>query len=147
MKRLGVACAVALMASATLSGCGGNAYCDAAKANKDSLAKVGQTTSMKALQGDATVLRKLGKVAPKDIRGDWTKLADVSAAVVAAWRSVGVDIEDAVAKKKPALTKLSQLSSADKKKLEAARTAFNDAKTERAAIVKSLKQECEVTLS
>ena len=141
MKRVSVALAVMLMAAGTLSGCGGNAYCDTVKDGQKTLNSFGKTRTDKAYQGYSDVLSKIAKVAPKDIKASWTTLSTKTAGVLKAQSAVGLKLEDMSDTKQVAA-----LKPADLKKLNDAYTAFNGTTKERAAVVKNVKKECELTL-
>lgn len=142
MKRVSVAVAVLLMAAGTLTGCGGgNEYCDTVKAGQKKLNTFGQTRSDKAYQGYSDLLGKIAKVAPKEVKANWTALADKTDGVLKAQSDAGIKLEEMSDSKK-----VGALKSDDLKKLNDAYTAFNGTTKERAAVVKNVKQECKLTL-
>jgi hypothetical protein len=131
-----------VMTAGTLSGCaGGKEYCDTVKDGQTTLNKFGKTRSDKAYQGYSNLLGAIAKVAPKDIKPSWTKLADETDGVLEAQKSAGIKLEEMSDTKKVAA-----LKAADLKKLNDAYMGFNGTTKERAAVVKNVKQECKLTL-
>ncbi len=142
MKRVSVAAALLMVASATLTGCGGgSAYCDTVKEGQKTLNSFGQTRTDKAYEGYSSLLKKIAADAPKDVKKSWTTLSARTEGVLKAQDSVGLKLEDMADTKKVA-----KLKAADLKKLNDAYEAFNGTTKERAAVVKNVKQECELTL-
>lgn len=142
MKRISVVVAVTVMAVGTLSGCiGGNAYCDTVEEGQKTLNSFGQTRTDKAYKGYADLLRKVAKVAPEDVKKDWTTLAAKTEDVLKAQKSVGLKLEEMTDAKK-----VKAIKAADLKTLNSAYEGFNGTTKERAAVVKNVKQECKITL-
>lgn len=142
MKRVSVAMAVMVMAVGTLSGClGGNEYCDTVESGQKTLNSFGQTRTDKAYQGYADLLRKVAKVAPEEVKKDWTTLAAKTEGVLKAQNGVGLKLEEMSDTKK-----VKAIKAPDLKKLNDAYEAFNGTTKERAAVVKNVKQECKITL-
>lgn len=142
MKRVSVALAVMALSVGTLSGCiGGNEYCDTVKEGEKTLNSFGQTRSDKAYQGYADLLRKVARVAPDEVRKDWTTLASKTEGVLKAQQGVGLKLEEMSDVKKVKAIKAPEL-----KQLNDAYEAFNGTTKERAAVVKNVKQECKITL-
>ena len=142
MKRVNVALAIIVMAAGTLSGCGGsNKYCDTVKTGQKTLNSFGQTRTDTAYKGYSTLLGKIAKVAPTEIKPSWSTLATKTDGVLKAQNTVGLKLEDMSDTKKVA-----KLKAADLKMLNDAYTAFNGTTKERAAVVKNVKQECKLTL-
>jgi hypothetical protein len=127
---------------ATLAGCGQSPYCKAVEDNQVALNSLGEKRTNNAYLSYARAFRAVANVAPPSVRKDWTKLADVTSDVVKAQRQAGISLEDMLVEDK--LTKVPP----DKLKLlNDAYEAFNDTTEERNAVVKNVKDECEITLS
>ncbi|HJR89603.1 MAG TPA: hypothetical protein VJ782_05530 [Aeromicrobium sp.] len=127
---------------ATLAGCGESEYCKAVEENQVALNSLGEKRTNAAYLSYARAFRTVAKVAPPTIRKDWIKLADVTSNVVTAQRKAGISLEDMLVEDK--ITKVPP----DKLELlNDAYEAFNNTQDERKAVVKNVKDECEITLS
>jgi hypothetical protein len=84
----------------------------------------------------------VANVAPPTIRKDWVKLADVTSNVVTAQRQAGISLEDMLVE-----DKITKVPPEKLKLLNNAYEAFNNTPDERKAVVKNVKDECEITLS
>lgn len=136
----GVAAAAILLG--TLAGCGQSEYCKAVEDNQVALNSLGEKRTNAAYLSYARAFRAVANVAPPTVRKDWTKLADVTSAVVTAQRQAGISLEDMLVD-----DKLTQVSPEKLKLLNAAYEAFNDTADERKAVVKNAKDECGIALS
>lgn len=141
MKRLAAVVVSTVMATTLLSGCGGNAYCDAVKDNEKTLNSFGKTRTNAAYTKYAATFRSIAKVAPDEVKKDWTDLAKVAEDVLTAQKQVGIKLDDM---SKPESIK--KLSNSDRKVLNTAYKAFNATSRQRTAVVKNVKQECKITL-
>ena len=140
--RVAAVVAGAAFVLATLTGCGQSPYCKAVEDNQVALNSLGEKRTNNAYLSYARAFRAVANVAPPSVRKDWTKLADVTSDVVKAQRQAGISLEDMLVEDK--LTKVPP----DKLKLlNDAYEAFNDTTDERNAVVKNVKDECEITLS
>ncbi|CAN5419396.1 hypothetical protein BH09ACT10_BH09ACT10_09690 [soil metagenome] len=143
MRRMALALTGALLSSTFLVGCGGSsAYCDTVEASQKTLDSFGQNRTDKAFTGYATTLEKIAADAPADIKADWTKLADVTRAVLTAHKAVGLSLEDMADTKK-----VDAIDPADLPKLNDAYQKFNNTTKQREEIVKNVKTECDITLT
>jgi len=142
MTRFAAGVAWSALVLASLAGCGTSPYCQAVEDHKVSLNSLGEERTNTAFAQYVRAFRAVANVAPGNIRKDWTKLADVTNGVLAAQQSAGIKMEEMLNEKKLALV------SADKLKvLNSAYEAFNGTTRERKAVVKNVKDECQITLS
>src|SRR5690625_948205 len=141
MRRLICVMTLTVIAGITLSACGSDPYCEKVEQNESTLNSFGNTKSDKAYAKYAQTLKDIAKEAPKDVKSDWQDLAKATSDVLEAQRDAGIKLEDTKDKKK-----LAKLSPDELAKLNKAYTAFNDTGDQRAAVVKNVKQECEITL-
>lgn len=135
------AAAVALL-MATLAGCGQSEYCKAVEDNQVALNSLGEKRTNAAYLSYARAFRAVANVAPPTIRKDWTKLADVTNDVVRAQRQAGISLEDMLVE-----DKITKVPPEKLELLNDAYEAFNNTAAERKAVVKNVKDECEITLS
>ena len=142
MRRFASGVAVAILALATLAGCGTSPYCKAVEAHEDTLNTLGQDKTNVAYRKYAAALRAVADVAPPDIRKPWIKLADVTADILRAHNKVGIKLEEMKQQEK-----LKKLSPEDLKLLRDAYDSFNNTTDEREAVVRNVKEECEISLS
>lgn len=142
MRRFAAVIAVVIMALATLTACGKSEYCSAIEQNEETLNTLGQNRTNKAYRKYARAYRAVAKVAPADIRKDWTRLAEVTDGVLRAQRSAGIKLEEMLVAEK-----VTKLSTQELESLRKAYEAFNMTDDERKAVVKHVKAECEITLS
>jgi hypothetical protein len=103
---------------------------------------LGEKRTNNAYLSYARAFRAVANVAPPSVRKDWTKLADVTSDVVKAQRQAGITLEDMLVE-----DKLIKVPPEKLKLLNDAYEAFNDTTDERNAVVKNVKDECEITLS
>jgi hypothetical protein len=136
----GVAGATLLLT--TLSGCGTSPYCQAIEDNKVALNSLGEQKTNAAYVEYARAFRAVVKVAPPGIRKDWVRLGDVTQGVVVAQRKAGISLEDMLVPEK-----IAKVSPDKLKILNDAYEAFNNTADERKAVVKNVKDECEIVLS
>ena len=138
----GVAVAAAVLASTLLAGCAGQSeYCAAVEKDADVLNSFGKTRTDKAYETYASTFGSIAKLAPTTVKDDWTALADVTTGVLEAQEAVGVPLEDMQDDDKVGELDENQLAS-----LNEAYEAFNDTSSQRDAVVKNAKTECEITL-
>jgi len=142
MRRFVTVLAAAMIALATLSGCGQSEYCRAVDDNKVALNSLGEKKTNAAYLQYAQSFRTVANVAPPGIRKDWAKLADVTRGVVTAQRKAGISMEDMLVEQK-----ITQVPPQKLKLLNEAYEAFNNTTDERKAVVKNVKDECGITLS
>ncbi len=135
------AATVALL-MATLAGCGQSEYCKAVEDNQVALNSLGEKRTNAAYLSYARAFRAVANVAPPTIRKDWTKLADVTNDVVRAQRQAGISLEDMLVE-----DKITKVPPEKLELLNDAYEAFNNTAAERKAVVKNVKDECEITLS
>jgi hypothetical protein len=143
MTRIAAGLAVMALALATLAGCGKSEYCQAVEDHQVALNAMGEEKTDAAFTRYERAFRAVANVAPADVRKDWTKLADVINGVSAAQRSAGIAMDDMSSTNK----KLAALPEDKLKALNVAYEAFNNTQTERKAVVKNVKDECQITLS
>jgi hypothetical protein len=142
MPRFVTVVAGVTIALTTLAGCGKSEYCQAVEDNKVALNSLGEKKTNAAYLQYAQAFRTVAKVAPPGIRKDWTKLADVTQGVVTAQRQAGISLEDMLVE-----DKITRVPPEKLKLVNNAYEAFNNTTDERKAVVKNVKDECEITLS
>ena len=143
MTRIAAGVAVLALTIATLSGCGTSPYCQAVEDHQVALNSLGEEKSDAAYARYDAAFRAVAKVAPVDIRKDWVKLTDVIRAVRTAQRNSGIPMDEMSSTNKA----LAALPEDKLKALNVAYEAFNNTQTERKAVVKNVKDECQITLS
>ena len=143
MKRTAAVLDTTIVATMTLSGCGGGGdpYCDAVEKNKNTLNTFGQKRTDAAYTTYAKVFGDVGKKAPAAVKKDWTTLSTVTTGILKAQKKAGVKLEDMTN-----TDKVKKLSPAQLKELNAAYQTFNETTKQRNAVVKNVKQECKITL-
>lgn len=142
MTRFAAGVAWSALVLATLAGCGKSPYCQAVEDHQVSLNSLGEERTNTAFATYGRAFRAVANVAPGDIRKDWTKLADVTNGVLSAQQSAGIKMEEMLDEKKLVLVPADKL-----KTLNTAYAAFNNTQKERKAVVKNVKDECQITLS
>ena len=143
MTRFAAGVAVMALALATLAGCGKSPYCQAVEDHQVALNSLGEERTSAAFVRYERAFRAVAGVAPDDIRKDWATLDDVIKGVLAAHRNAGITLEEMTSTSK----KLASLPEDKLKALNTAYEAFNNTQTERDAVVKNVKDECQITLS
>ena len=142
MPRAASAAATVAILVATLAGCGQSEYCKAVEDNQVALNSLGEKRTNAAYLSYARAFRAVANVAPQTVRKDWTKLADVTNDVVKAQRQAGISLEDMLVE-----DKLVKVPPEKLELLNSAYEAFNNTAAERQAVVKNVKDQCEITLS
>ena len=142
MPRAASAAATVAILVATLAGCGQSEYCKAVEDNQVALNSLGEKRTNAAYLSYARAFRAVANVAPRTVRKDWTKLADVTNDVVKAQRQAGISLEDMLVE-----DKLVKVPPEKLELLNSAYEAFNNTAAERKAVVKNVKDQCEITLS
>jgi hypothetical protein len=139
-----VTCVIAaLVAVSTMTACAGeDPYCTAVKAQKPTLNSLGEKRTNAAYRSYARAFRSVAKVSPSTVKQDWTELAEVTAAVLNAQSKVDIKLEEMSDE-----DKVKKLSTAQLKTLNNAYEAFNKTTPQRRAVVKNVKQECDITLT
>lgn len=143
MARIAAGMATMALALATLAGCGQSPYCQAVEEHQVALNSLGEEKSDSAFVSYEKAFRAVTAVAPDGIRKDWAKLADVIRGVRTAQRASGIPMDEMSSTNKA----LAALPEDKLKALNAAYEAFNNTQTERKAVVKNVKDECQITLS
>lgn len=143
MTRFAAGVAVMALALATLAGCGKSPYCQAVEDHQVALNSLGEERTNAAFVRYERAFRAVADVAPDDIRKDWATLDDVINGVLTAHRNAGITLEEMTSTSK----KLALLPEDKLKALNTAYEAFNNTQTERDAVVKNVKDECQITLS
>lgn len=132
-----------VLAVSTLTACGGdNPYCTAVKDQKTTLNSLGEKRTTAAYRSYARAFRSVAKVSPPAVKKDWTELAEVTASVLNAQDKVGIMLEEM-----SDVDRVKKLSTGQLKSLNNAYEAFNKTTQQRRAVVKNVKQECEITLT
>ena len=142
MKRTATVLVTTIVATMTLTGCGGASdYCEAVDTNKASLNTFGQKRTDAAYAKYAKVFADVAKVAPASVKKDWTALSDATDGVIEAQKTAGVKLEDMTDE-----AKVKKLGKAELKELNDAYKAFNATTKQRTAVVKNVLQECDIRL-
>ncbi|MGH3456656.1 hypothetical protein [Aeromicrobium sp.] len=132
-----------VLAVSTLTACGGDSpYCTAVKDQKTTLNSLGENRTTAAYRSYARAFRSVAKVSPPAVKKDWTELAEVTASVLNAQDKVGIKLEEM-----SDVDRVKKLSTGQLKSLNNAYEAFNKTTQQRRAVVKNVKQECEITLT
>ena len=136
--------AVAAMATAAvlLAGCAGQSeYCQAVEENASTLESLGKDRSDAAYTQYAETFETVAADAPESVKAQWTELAEATRGVLAAQSDVGLALEDMGDD-----AKVAELSSDQLASLNEAYETFNATTDQRTAVVKNVKQECDITL-
>ncbi len=143
MKRAVVGVVTTVVAFGILSACGGDsAYCAAVKDKQTTLNSLGDKRTNAAYRSYASAFKSVAKVSPPTVKQDWTELAEVTASVLNAQKKVGVKLEEMSDQ-----SKVKGLDTDQLKTLNNAYEAFNKTTPQRRAVVKNVKEECEITLT
>jgi hypothetical protein len=120
---------------------GDDPYCTAVKDQKSTLNSLGEKRTTAAYRSYARAFRSVAKVSPPAVKKDWTELAEVTASVLNAQEKAGIKLEDMTDQ-----SKVRKLGTEQLKTLNNAYEAFNKTTPQRRAVVKNVKEECEITL-
>ena len=121
---------------------GDDPYCTAVKDQESTLNSLGEKRTTAAYQSYARAFRSVAKVSPPAVKKDWTELAEVTASVLNAQDKAGIKLEDMTD-----ASKVKKLNTEQIKTLNNAYEAFNTTTPQRRAVVKNVKEECEITLT
>ncbi|MGI9083973.1 MAG: hypothetical protein ACR2FE_01615 [Aeromicrobium sp.] len=131
------------LAITTLTACAGeDPYCVAVEEQKATLNSLGEKRTDAAYRSYARAFRSVAKVSPPAVKKDWTELAEVTASVLNAQEKADIKLEEM-----SDVEKVKKLSIEELKSLNNAYEAFNKTSQQRRAVVKNVKQECEITLA
>ena len=131
------------LAITTLTACAGeDPYCVAVEEQKATLNSLGEKRTDAAYRSYARAFRSVAKVSPPAVKKDWTELAEVTASVLNAQEKADIKLEEM-----SDVEKVKKLSTEQLKSLNNAYEAFNKTSQQRRAVVKNVKQECEITLA
>jgi hypothetical protein len=126
-----------------VTACAGESpYCTAVKDQKSTLNSLGEKRTNAAYRSYARAFRSVAKVSPPAVKKDWTELAEVTASVLNAHDKVDIKLEEMSDQ-----AKVKKLSTEQLKTLNNAYEAFNKTTPQRRAVVKNVKQECDITLT
>jgi hypothetical protein len=143
MMRAVTGVVTAFVALTLLTACAGeDPYCIAVKDQKSTLNSLGEKRTTAAYQSYARAFRSVAKVSPPAVKKDWTELAEVTASVLNAQDKVGIKLEDMTDE-----SEVRKLGTEQLKTLNNAYEAFNKTTPQRRAVVKNVKEECEITLT
>jgi hypothetical protein len=143
MMRAVASVVATILAIATLTACAGeDPYCTAVKKQQSTLNSLGEKRTNAAYRSYARAFRSVAKVSPAAVKKDWTELAEVTASVLNAQDNVGIKLEEMSDQ-----GKVKKLDTEQLKTLNNAYEAFNKTTPQRRAVVKNVKQECEITLT
>ncbi|KRC63908.1 hypothetical protein ASE12_03495 [Aeromicrobium sp. Root236] len=143
MKRTAAILVTTMVAITTLSGCGGGGdpYCDAVDKHKADLNTFGETRTNAAYAKYAKMLVDISKDAPASIKPDWKALSAATTGIVEAQKKAGIPLEDMKDK-----AKLKKLDPNQLKQINTAYEKFNSTTKQRDAVVKNVKQQCDIKL-
>lgn len=144
MKKAASVLITGVLAATVLAGCGGDSpYCAAVKDKQSSLESFGEKRTNAGFSAYTKVARAIASEAPGGVKKDWTALADATAGVLKAHRSVGIRLEQM-----SNTAKVAELSTAQLKTINDSYNAFNRAtKTQGKAVVDNVVKECKITLA
>jgi len=142
MMRAVIVVITTAVAITTLTACGEDAYCSAVKEHESTLNSLGEKRTNAAYRSYARAFRSVAKVSPPAVKKDWTELAEVTASVLNAQDKAGIKLEDMTDQ-----SKVTKLGTEQLKTLNNAYEAFNKTTPQRRAVVKNVKEECEITLT
>ncbi|MCW2768665.1 MAG: hypothetical protein JWR27_98 [Aeromicrobium sp.] len=129
------------VAATVLAGCGGDsAYCAAVKEHESALKSYGKRSNASFTSSTAAT-RDIGKVAPAEVKKQWSQITAATDGVLAAHRQAGISLQDMT---DPA--KLAGLDEADRATIQKSYDRFNQSRTPRKAVVKNIEDECEIRL-
>ncbi|MGJ9412172.1 hypothetical protein ACHAAC_05625 [Aeromicrobium sp. CF4.19] len=136
--------AVALVTvGSVLAGCGGpSPYCVTVEEQTATLEDFGKDRTNAAYTTYADALDALAEDAPESVASAWAELSEVTRGVLAAQEEVGLALEEMGDDDKVAELSTEQLAD-----LNASYEAFNATEDQRDAVVKNVKQECDITLA
>lgn len=142
LRRSGTTAAALTVAAVLLVGCSGQSeYCAAVEENAATLESLGRERTTAAYTSYAEAFEAVAAVAPADVEDDWTAMAQVTRGVLDAQESVGHGLEEMTDDEVLAGLSQEQLAA-----LNEAYEAFNGTTEQRDAVVKNVKQECDITL-
>lgn len=142
LRRSGTTAAALTVAAVLLVGCSGQSeYCAAVEENAATLESLGRERTTAAYTSYAEAFESVAVVAPADVEDDWTSMAQVTRGVLEAQESVGHGLEEMTDDEVLAGLSQEQLAA-----LNEAYEAFNGTTEQRDAVVKNVKQECDITL-
>lgn len=142
LRRSGTTAAALAATAVLLVGCSGQSeYCAAVEENASTLESLGKERTTAAYVSYAEAFESVATVAPSDVQDDWTAMAEVTRGVLDAQESVGHGLEEMTDDEVLAALSQEQLAS-----LNEAYEAFNGTADQRTAVVKNVKQECDITL-
>lgn len=129
-------------AAGLLAGCGGQSeYCATVEENATTLESLGKDRTNAAYTEYAETFEAVAADAPEAVAQEWTELAEATRGVLAAQEEVGLALEDMGDDDKVAELSTEQLAA-----LNESYEAFNGTSDQRNAVVKNVKQECDITL-
>ena len=132
-----------VVAVTTLTACSGeDPYCAAVKKQESTLNSLGEKRTNDAYRSYARAFRSVAKVSPPAVKKDWTELAEVTASVLNAQDKAGIKLEEMTDQ-----AKVKKLDTEQLRTLNNAYEAFNKTTPQRRAVVKNVKEECEITLT
>ena len=132
-----------VVAFTLVTACAGeDPYCTAVEDQKSTLNSLGEKRTTAAYRSYARAFRSVAKVSPPAVKQDWTELAEVTASVLNAQDKAGIKLEDMTD-----TSKIRKLGTEQLKTLNNAYEAFNKTTPQRRAVVKNVKEECEITLT
>jgi hypothetical protein len=144
MQKTAVVLVAALSALSVLSGCGGDdAYCAAVKDNKAALNGFLTKKTDAAFTGYVKAARAITATAPDSSKDEWAKVASATDRVLKAHRKAGISIQDLM--NDP--DERAKLDEADLASIQKTFDAFNKTAEQRTAVVKDVKDVCDITLS
>lgn len=142
MRRITATVVAVLALLATVSACSGQSpYCELVEENTSTLNSFGKERTDKAYATYSSTFRDVAKASPAGVKDDWTMLADVTDGVIDAQAEVGLKLEDMQDE-----DQVTELEPDELEQLNGAYEAFNGTADQRTAVVKNVKQECEITL-
>lgn len=116
-------------------------YCQKVEDDQKALDAFGKERTTAAFTADAKRFRELAELAPASVADDWTALAEATERVLFAHRKTRLPLEDA---EDPAA--LAELDDEQVDRINVAYEKFNATSKQRAAVVKNVASECDISL-
>jgi len=142
MSRTAALLVTAVVAVTALAGCGGDdPYCAAVKEHQAALDTFGEKRTNAGFAAYAEAVRAIASTAPDTSKDDWAKLGSVTDGVLTAQKKAGITLQDMAD-----TDKVGELDPDDLSTLNDAYDTFNGTTKQRTAVVKDVKDVCDITL-
>jgi hypothetical protein len=133
---------MAISAVSVLAGCAGeDPYCAAVKQHRSALESFGGDKTSADFTREAKAIRQVASTAPDGSKDDWAAVGAAMDRVLKVHKKAGVTLQD--------MRDVEKVAAAEQDDLDAIREAleaFNGTADRRAAMVKDVKDVCDITL-